>query len=645
MARHSATAFAMLLWLPLARAEPTSPTEASYLDDLPVVLSASRLPQRLDEAPAAVTVIDHETIRRSGARDIVDVLRLVPGMQVSNALDYSAPAVAYHGAFALLPSQMQVLIDGQSVYSPFLLGSVAPGLQVVALDDIERIEVTRGSNSAAFGARAFLGVVNIVTRHASATHGASLRASYGQNMIADRAARLGWGTEHANFRLSIERQGDDGLVNAFDRNHKTNVGLRADLQLSPRDELNLFAAHSHLRSGRGFVGDRGNPPSGQSHRSDHLHLRWTRQLAAEEEIAVSYAHLGEQSIYDFDFPLRAPFNNIRVDFGGTANHDSFAFQHTRRLDPARRLVWGAEVRREEVRSLPLLAVPSIAMSFQRLLGNLEWRLTPDWLLNAGGMFEHNSWDGGYFAPRLAANWQVAKGHTLRFGGSKGYRPPSLFEHAANVRYELQGILIDATTVARGNVRPESVTAWELGYLGQFDGLSIDVRVFHEQVRGLIAKTTYALPAGTKLVEPQETTDFANTGNFAIRGIEYQLKSEPWRNAQLILGQSQVAIGSDHSYAKNAAPTNSTSLALFQRFDGGIDIGLTFHHADAVAWQGMKPVGPTRRLDLRVAKPVALGDRARGEVALVVQNIGATNQDYWPTYLAKRRAFLSLRIDY
>ncbi|PIW09779.1 MAG: hypothetical protein COW39_03135, partial [Comamonadaceae bacterium CG17_big_fil_post_rev_8_21_14_2_50_60_13] len=60
-------------------AQVTAVSERDYLADMPVVLSVSRLPQRLDETPGAMTIIDREFIRQSGARDVVDVLRLVPG--------------------------------------------------------------------------------------------------------------------------------------------------------------------------------------------------------------------------------------------------------------------------------------------------------------------------------------------------------------------------------------------------------------------------------------------------------------------------------------------------------------------------------------------------------------------------------------
>ena len=89
-------------------------TEAQYLEDLPVVLTLSRLPQTLQDAPGAVTVIDAEMIRRSGYRDLGRLLRLVPGMQVAEERGGSQ-IISYHGLTGEYPNHMQVLVDGRSI--------------------------------------------------------------------------------------------------------------------------------------------------------------------------------------------------------------------------------------------------------------------------------------------------------------------------------------------------------------------------------------------------------------------------------------------------------------------------------------------------------------------------------------------------
>ena len=117
--------------------------------EMPVVLSATRLKQAVADAPASITIIDRQMISQSGAREIPDLLRLVPGMVVGYEKGWDA-FVSYHGTSADMARRMQVLIDGRSVFQPSLAFVDWIGLPL-ELDDIDRIEVVRGPNAAAYG--------------------------------------------------------------------------------------------------------------------------------------------------------------------------------------------------------------------------------------------------------------------------------------------------------------------------------------------------------------------------------------------------------------------------------------------------------------------------------------------------------------
>lgn len=135
-----------------------------FLDSepLPQVLTATRLKQSPAAVPGSMTVIDSELINASGARDISELLRLVPGMMVGN-INGNQAAVNYHGTNATEARRLQVLIDGRSVYRAGL-ATVDWSDIPVALEDIERIEVFRGPNTVSYGANALMAVVNIITR-------------------------------------------------------------------------------------------------------------------------------------------------------------------------------------------------------------------------------------------------------------------------------------------------------------------------------------------------------------------------------------------------------------------------------------------------------------------------------------------------
>ncbi len=168
-------------------------TEADYFADQPIVLSVSRLSQPVSEAPAAVTVIDRAMIEASGYRHVVDLLRLVPGFQVTWTQG-NLPAVTYHGLSSLQSRRMQVLVDGRSVYNPGY-GLVFWRALPVALEDIDRIEVVRGPHAAYDGVNAFQATIHIHTRHAASTPGSSVTVGAGENeardLVASFADRIG----------------------------------------------------------------------------------------------------------------------------------------------------------------------------------------------------------------------------------------------------------------------------------------------------------------------------------------------------------------------------------------------------------------------------------------------------------------------
>lgn len=183
--------------------------------DIPVVLSATRLRQSLADTPASVTIIDRQMIELTGVRELPELLRLVPGMVVGYESSSEA-FVSQHGTSADLARRMQVLVDGRSIYQPLLAWVDWIGLPLV-LDDIERIEVTRGPNSAAYGLNSFLGVVNIITRHPADVAGVDASHIRGENGVEDYRVRLGRRTGSVDWRLTVAGSADDGY--RYDHRH------------------------------------------------------------------------------------------------------------------------------------------------------------------------------------------------------------------------------------------------------------------------------------------------------------------------------------------------------------------------------------------------------------------------------------------
>ena len=176
MKRHLlAVACALALGLPAyaqgaqaAQAQQNPPSQSSQDPDAPisyveqVVVSASKSEGQLVNAPATVSIITSETIQNSPATNIGELLRAVPGMNVTqvSARDVN---LSSRGATSTLSTSQLALVDGRSVYLDFF-GMVMWDLVPTNLDEIRQIEVIRGPASAVWGANAMSGVVNILTK-------------------------------------------------------------------------------------------------------------------------------------------------------------------------------------------------------------------------------------------------------------------------------------------------------------------------------------------------------------------------------------------------------------------------------------------------------------------------------------------------
>src|SRR5215204_5274570 len=153
------------------------------------VTTASRRIERLADVAAAVTVISAEDLRRMGATTLPQALRLVGHLDVAEA---SGPqyAISARGFSISTANKMLVLIDGRTVNSPVFAG-VFWETQDVIMQDIERIEVTRGPGGSVWGANAVNGVINVFTKKAADTRGTFVNLSLGTSTLGPYAVRHG----------------------------------------------------------------------------------------------------------------------------------------------------------------------------------------------------------------------------------------------------------------------------------------------------------------------------------------------------------------------------------------------------------------------------------------------------------------------
>ena len=390
------------------------------------VTSVSRHERSLSRTAAAVFVISQEDICRSGATNIPDLLRMVPGLDVGQ-INGSTWAIGARGFNQQFSNKLLVMIDGRIVYTPNFAG-VYWDTANVPLEDIGRIGVIRGPGGSVWGVNAVNGVISIFTKKAADTRGAMVEATAGNQVQGSGTVQyggaLGKKTDYRVFSEYFNNYHQEDLAgqNGADGWHMLRGGFRADSTLSPKDTLTV---EGNLYSGRegeyGFFLPSVSAPA---------------LIALPEQIDLSGGFL--QSAWQHNYSDRSD-SNLQVSYTRYTRDDPLEpeTRHTVDLDFQHHFAWGQ--RQDVVWGLGYhLTTDNIGGSFtvsfdppSRTLQVFnsfvqnEITLVPYRLyLTAGSKFEHNDYTGFELMPSARLAWTPSSHHMLWAAISRALRAPS-----------------------------------------------------------------------------------------------------------------------------------------------------------------------------------------------------------------------------
>nr|WP_209435527.1 TonB-dependent receptor [Pseudomonas parafulva] len=469
--------------------------------DLPQVLTATRLKQSPAAVPGSMTVLDSALIHASGARDVPELLRLVPGMMIGYGAG-NQPTVNYHGSNVNDARRMQVLIDGRSVYRAGL-ATVDWSDIPLAIEDIERIEVFRGPNTVSYGANALMAVVNILTRRPADSHGTRLKITRGQDGINDFYASQGLGWDGGDLRLSMSGLQDDGFdKNQYGQDYRdsrrlTRFNLSVSHSLAPDQTLDWQLAAKEGSNQRPytykpvfpFVTGRGD--NADLDAKDYAgSLRWSIDFNPEHSLYVqgSAQQFDRQQVWracdatlafspeltrlwqldpnyaervarnannppnSRDPVLQGLRNQIKsqwdnggsrevcgdVDQSTRETRYDLEIQDTLSLTDSLRLLSGLNYRYDRADSQTYFNGRLDDRTW-RLFGQLEWRADEHWILQGGAMFENSQLSGTSLTPRVAVNYLITPRQGLRAVYSEAVRSPDMFENNVNWSYTVRNL--------------------------------------------------------------------------------------------------------------------------------------------------------------------------------------------------------------
>jgi iron complex outermembrane recepter protein len=501
------------------------------------VTSVSKKEQPLSRVPAAIRVITAEEIRRSGAANIPDLLRMVPGVNVAQ-IDASGWAVSARGFSDQFSNKMLVLIDGRSVYDPLFAGTFWD-VENIPLEDIDRIEVIRGPGATMWGTNAVNGVINIITKPADQTQGALLTAGGGSVERAFGTAQYG-GAAGRNGHYRIFGQYSDRGNNfnstpqaGKDREGMARGGFRGDWNLSAADKLTIEGeAYDARSSGLAdlLVGSalpfQKLLPFDSRVEGGNVLGRWTHALrnGSETELQISYEHsLRDQTIL--------AENRDAVDAG---------FQHRFDIGERQEIVWGLGYRYSGDNTLGKAnfsfspAAKSLNTVNAFVQDEIEIATGRLWL-TVGVKVERNSYSGLQTEPGAKLLWTLDRHNALWAAFSNADRSPSRADTEVLVQLDAVAFQNGLPLVPRimGNpaFRSENLQAYELGYRAQpSKRVTLDVATFYDRYKNLRSLEPGApflelSPATAQLVIPMS----AGNGVFgAAYGAEVEASWKPAR---------------------------------------------------------------------------------------------------------------------
>lgn len=429
------------------------------------VTSVSKTAQPLGDAAAAIYVITHEDIVRSGARTIPEILRLAPNLEVfqTSAAGYVITARGFSGNTNAesYSDKLLVLVDGRSVYSPLYSGVYWDTLDTM-IPDIERIEVISGPGATLWGANAMNGVINIITRKAADSQGTLLTVA-GGNLEQDTAARFGGQLDQTAFRVygkgylgdALTTQSGEGAADGWS---KAQAGFRTDWGQ---------AADSVTAEGDAYRGNESGPGGVDTGISGaDLVGRWAHSFASDSTL---------QLLTYFDHSERF---TVGGDGQFVLNTYDLELQHSFNLGSWNSIVWGIgdRVHRYDIVGADglLFVPPGRTLSLGDVFAQDTITLTPRLRLILGMKLEDDPYSGTTPLPDGRISWNVTDQVLLWSAVSRAIRSPTPFDR--DVQEYLAGELF---LVGGADFRPETLTAFESGLRAQpSSALSLSVSTYY-----------------------------------------------------------------------------------------------------------------------------------------------------------------------
>lgn len=561
--------------------------------------------QDISRAPAVASVITAQDIQAMGATSMNQALESVPGLHVSYSGLYNDPIYSFRGITTQYNPQALMLVNGIPINDAFL-GNRDFAWGGVPVQNIARIEVIRGPGSALYGANAFAGVINIITKTAADINGTAYGAragsfdtheawfQHGGKMgPLDVAFYLGAGhTSGANKTIDADAQTSldkiFGTQASLAPGHEQLMRNNLDMQVDVAYDLwRLRAGYQNQETGTG-VGLANSLDPGARVRAQ----RWNADLTySNPNFFRNWDVTAQASVKNInELPASPPtvlfppgafagsFPDGVIGNPGHAERDSqFSLSGFYTGFDKHRIRLGAGYRIEnlyqtsESKNFKIVAVPGVGVEFVPLPSVIdvsgtsdvyltphkrtisyafvqdEWTLAKDWTLTSGVRVDRYSDFGSTVNPRLALVWDAAYNFSVKALYGSAFRAPSFTE-----QYSIN----NPVTIGNPHLEPETINTRELAFTWQpTQTLQTNLSLFYYRMHNIIQFVPNP--------DPSTGSTAQNAGDQTGRGLELEATWDATRNLRLS-GSYSLQHSTDQTTGQDAG------LAPRQRWFGRAD---------------------------------------------------------------------------
>ena len=531
---------------------------------IPTVVGASKHEQKVTEAPASVTIVTAEDIKRYGYRTLADILNGVRGFYITYDRLYNYAGVRGINRPGDYGGRLLIMVDGHRVNDPIFDSAPIGTDFVLDLDLVERVEIIRGPGSSLYVNNAVFGIINIITRRGRNLKGTETSASVASYDTYN--GRLTYGDRLDNgleILLSGTLQDSEGHERLYYPEFRdVNNGTAEDLDGSRFQNLFLKLAYGEFSLEGVYIDRRKDTPTaaygtvfnqpGNNAADERAYLQLSHRhaLADGAEIASRvyydvYKFTGDYPYEDSEFPGRIIVNRdvtFSQSLGGEVQASRTVFQK-------HRLTAGAEYRHDfslDLRNFDIDPPRTTYLDVNPSADTVgcyiqdEVPILNRLALNTGIRYDYFDSFGDIVNPRAALLYTPWTNGVFKFLYGQAYRAPNAYERF----YEGFGYKINP------DLGPETIRSYELVYEQILNAsLRFNTSLFFSDTKDLI--TFGEDPADRLFV-------FANTDQVYSHGAEAELE---WR------GRNGVSGNVGYTYAETKDQATGETLSNSPRHVG------------------------------------------------------------------------------